>query len=344
MSSPDKRPAAAVLGCAGTALTPAEAAFFAAANPFGLILFARNIGAPEAVRRLILDFRTAVGRPTAPVFIDQEGGRVARLRPPHWPALPSAAAIGALAARDRAKGLEAAGLLGQAIAATVAPLGIDVACAPNADVRAPGSNDQVIGDRAFAADPELVAALAAAEEAALRAAGIATTPKHAPGHGRAAVDSHDSLPRVDAPLPEILADLAPYRRLTDAPIWMTAHIVFDALDPERPATCSPTCLDWLRGETGYAGLIASDDLAMRALPPDPEASARAARGAGCDVVLYCPGDAAGNAAAVAGAGPADDRLIDQWRAWTDRRASPPGRDATALAARLWAMLEDEGSP
>lgn len=344
MSSPDSRRhsrcAAAVLGVAGTSLTAEERAFFQDADPFGLILFARNIEAPEGVARLVADFRAAVGRADAPVFIDQEGGRVARFRPPHWPALPAAGLIGDLARRDRAKGVAAAALLGQAIAATIAPLGIDVACAPNLDVRGPGANEAVVGDRSFSDDPALVAALAAAEDAALRAAGIATTPKHAPGHGRANVDSHDALPTVDAVMADILADLTPYKAVTAAPIWMTAHIVFPALDPDRPATLSPTILDWLRRQTGYEGLIASDDLAMRALSDDPETNARAARAAGCDFVLYCPGDMAGNRAAVAGAGLADDRLAQRWRAWTDVRPTSPLVDATALAARLWAMLEE----
>lgn len=323
-------------------LTDSERAFFADANPFGLILFARNIGAPEAVSRLINDFREAVGRPNAPVFIDQEGGRVARLKPPHWPALPPPGAIGALAADDLAKAKTAAALLGQAIAASIQPLGIDVACAPMADVRAPDANAQVIGDRAFSDAPELVAALAAAEDAALRAAGVATTAKHAPGHGRAKLDSHFDLPRVDAGEAELLADLAPFQALSASMFWMTAHIVYAAIDPERPATCSKTCLDWMRARTGYQGLILSDDLAMRALPDDPEANARAARAAGCDVLLYCPGDLTGGAAAVAGAGPADDRVLNQWATWTETRPKPVQMDAFKLAANLWAMTGDAG--
>ncbi len=332
-------PAAAVLGCAGAALLPEERAFFAAANPFGLILFARNIQAPEAVRRLILDFRTLVGRPDAPVFIDQEGGRVQRLRPPHWPALPAPGLIGALAASDKAAAIEAASLLGQAIAASVAPIGVDVACAPMADVRAPDAHAHVIGDRAYASDPELVACLAAATEASLRAAGIATTPKHAPGHGRATLDSHHDLPHVSASLEELEADLAPFKAMTAAPIWMTAHIVYQALDPSAPATCSRLCLDWLRRETGYRGLIASDDLAMKALGGAVDERARAAMAAGCDFVLYCPGDIQGGAAAIDGAGPLAPDAVALWAAWTAQRPTPPADDPFALANRLWAMLE-----
>lgn len=344
MLSPSNRPAAIAVGCEGRALTPAEQAFFAEANPFGLILFARNIGAPEALQRLVTDFRAAVGRPDAPVFIDQEGGRVARLKPPHWPALPPAGSIGALALNDPGQAKIAAALLGRAIAATVQPLGIDVACAPMADVAAPDANAQVIGDRAFGASPAIVAMLAAAEDVALRTAGVATTAKHAPGHGRAKVDSHHELPRVAAAMPELRADLAPFKALLAAPFWMTAHIVYDAIDPKHPATCSKTCLDWLRAETGYDGLILSDDLAMSALPNDPEANAAKARAAGCDLLLYCPGDLAGGAAAVAGAGPASDRLLTQWDRWTTDRPTPAPTDAFKLAARLWAMFDDIGQP
>lgn len=338
MSSPSSRPAAGVVGCAGKALTEPEQALFRGANPFGLILFARNIGAPDGVARLIRDFRDCVGRPDAPVFVDQEGGRVARLKPPHWPALPSAGAIGRLAARDLAAGTTAAALLGEAIAASVAPVGFDVACAPDADVRAPGAHPTVVGDRAYSDDPHVVARLAAATEAALRDCGVATTPKHAPGHGRAAVDSHVALPRVSADLAAITADLAPFRALTAAPIWMTAHIVYDAIDPERPATCSRPCLDWLRAETGYAGLIASDDLAMQALDGDVASRAAAARDAGCDLMLYCPGDLPGTEAALAASGPASDRALDLWASWTASRPRPPQSDAFRLAAELWAMI------
>lgn len=337
--SPNETPAAVVLGCAGVALSDEEKAFFREQNPFGLILFARNIGAPEVVRRLIADFREAVGRPSAPVFIDQEGGRVARLRPPHWPELPAPGAIGVLAEIDMAAGERAAALLGSAIAASISPLGFDVACAPMCDVRAPEAHPGVIGDRAYGAGPASVATLAAATERALRAAGVATTPKHAPGHGRATIDSHEDLPRVSADLSVLKADLAPFKIMLEAPFWMTAHIVYDALDRERPATCSPICLQWLRDETGYDGLMASDDLAMKALSNDVKRNAADARAAGCDIVLYCPGDIEGGRDAIGGAGLMEATAYRQWHEWTERRAAPPAADAFQLAAALWAMLE-----
>jgi beta-N-acetylhexosaminidase len=338
--SPNSGPAAAVLGCSGTTLTEAERTFFRASDPFGLILFARNIAAPETVRRLILDFREAVGRPGAPVLIDQEGGRVARLKPPHWPALPPAGSIERLAEPAAS---EAAQLLGQAIAATVSPLGIDVACAPVADIRAPDANPTVIGDRAYSGNPRTVAKLAGLTESALRAAGIATTPKHAPGHGRALTDSHFDLPHVAAPLADLERDLAPFKAMTAAPMWMTAHIVYDALDAGTPATCSKTVLDWLRRETAYQGLIVSDDLAMKALSGPVDGNARASIHAGCDLILYCPGDIAGGQAAINGAGPMSQRAVALWTSWVNTRPTPPQADAFALAAKLWALIET-GAP
>ena len=336
--SPNNPPSAAILSVSGVRLLPDERQFLAAANPFGLILFARNVETPEQVSALVQDFRSAVGRADAPVLIDQEGGRVQRLRPPHWPALAAPGAIARLYERDTAAASQAARLLGEAIAATVAPLGIDVACAPMADVRAPGSEDKVIGDRAYGATPEQVSLLAAKTEQALRAAGIATTPKHAPGHGRATIDSHVSLPRVEADMAALQADLGPFKAMTDAPMWMTAHIVYPAIDGGRPATCSPDVLGWLREETGYRGLIVSDDLAMRALEGPIEARAAAARMAGCDLLLYCPGDPVGNAEAIAGAGPADATTIDAWARWTNARAAPSAKDPFALGAELAALL------
>lgn len=339
--SPSNRPAAAILGCAGPALSDEERAFFKDSNPFGLILFARNVSAPEATARLIADFREAVGRADAPVLIDQEGGRVARLKPPHWPALPSQGAIGRLYGANPAKAREAAALLGDALAATVAPIGVDVACAPDADVRAPGAHPIIIGDRSYSTDPAIVAELAALTQQALLNAGVATTPKHAPGHGRAAVDSHEALPEVTDHLDALVADLAPFKALLDAPFWMTAHIRYLALDQTAPATCSSACLNWIREETGYQGLLLTDDLAMGALNGGIDDRTSAAMAAGCDIALYCPGDMTGNQAAIKAAGLSSDHVIDVWGAWTRvRKGRRPSGDAFQLAAKLWALVED----
>jgi beta-N-acetylhexosaminidase len=328
----------------GPVLSDEERSFFHEANPFGLILFARNIAAPETTARLIADFRDAVGRADAPVLIDQEGGRVARLKPPHWPALPSQGAIGRLYEAAPAKARAAATLLGEALAATVTPIGVDVACAPDADVRAPGAHPVIIGDRSFSDDPAIVAELARLTQQALLAAGVATTPKHAPGHGRAALDSHEALPEVSDSIDALSADLAPFKALKDAPFWMTAHIRYLALDADAPATCSPTCLNWLREETGYAGMLLTDDLAMGALAGDIGKRTCAAMAAGCDVALYCPGDMAGNQAAVTAAGESNDRVTDIWSAWTEARTGRIARgNAFQLAAQLWALVEGDVS-
>ncbi len=338
--SPSRPPAAAILGCSGPALTAEERSFFQEANPFGLILFARNITAPETAARLIADFREAVGRADAPVLIDQEGGRVARLKPPHWPALPSQDSIGRLYRTKPAKAREAATLLGHALAATVAPIGINVACAPDADVRAPGAHPIIIGDRSYSDDPAIVAELSALTQQALLGDGVATTPKHAPGHGRAALDSHAALPEVTDSIEALSADLAPFKALTDAPFWMTAHIRYLALDADAPATCSSACLDWLREETGYEGMLLTDDLAMGALKGSIGERTHAAMAAGCNVALYCPGDMAGNQATVAAAGTSDARVLGLWGNWTEDRADRTGHDdAFQLAAKLWALVE-----
>ena len=338
--SQSNRPSAAILGCSGTRLTAEERSFFAEANPYGLILFSRNLGTPESIRRLTSDFREVVGREDAPVLIDQEGGRVARLGPPNWPSLPAAGQIGALWKRDREKGLLAARLQGLAIAATIAPLGIDVACAPMCDVAAPGSDVSVIGDRSYGEIPSQVANLAAATEQALRSVGIATTAKHAPGHGRATSDSHFQLPVVEAPLANLLSDLAPFMAVKEAPFFMTAHIVYRHLDPDLPATCSRKCLDWLRLETGFTGAILSDDLAMKALNGPIRDRAAAAISAGCDALLYCPGDMRGNIAAIEGAGPAGDILEKTWQNWSSSRQMTFDDDAFLLAAELWSVLDE----
>ncbi len=323
-------------------MTAEERAFFRETNPFGLILFARNIEAPETAFRLIADFRDAVGRPDAPVLIDQEGGRVARFKPPHWPALPAQGAIGRMYAQNPDKARAAAHLLGQALAATAAPIGVDVACAPDADVRAPGAHPIIVGDRSYGEDPSIVAELAAITQQALLDAGIATTPKHAPGHGRAALDSHEALPEVTDSLDILTADLAPYKALRDAPFWMTAHIRYLALDNTAPATCSPACLNWLRAETGYEGMLLTDDLAMGALEGGVGQRTSAAMAAGCDVALFCPGDMEGNRAAIAAAGRANDRVMDVWGAWSEaRKGRAPTADAFQLAAKLWALMESK---
>lgn len=282
---------AAIVGCGGPTLTAPERALFARHPPLGFILFARNLVHPEQVRGLCQALRDCVGRADAPILIDQEGGRVARLRPPHWRLPPPAAVFGALATRDRDAALAATRLNARLIADELAELGIDVDCAPVLDVPVPGAHD-IIGDRAFALDPLLVAELGQAMAEGLMAGGVLPVMKHIPGHGRARADSHAELPAVEADLAALDArDFVPFRALSWLPVAMTAHVRYPAIDPLVPATCSRRVVaEIIRDRMGFDGLLVSDDVCMGALSgPLPERAA-AALAAGCDVVLHCSGD------------------------------------------------------
>ncbi len=281
---------AAIYGCAGTTLSAAERSFFRDADPFGFILFARNVATPEQVRALVADLRASVGRADAPVLIDQEGGRVRRLRPPHWRASPPASAFAALYARDHDAAVEASRLNGRLLAAELLALGIDVDCAPVLDVPVAGAHD-VIGDRAFGHAPEPVIALGGAQAEGLLAGGVMPVAKHIPGHGRAMADSHLELPVVDASLDELRAsDFAPFRALADIPWGMTAHVLYRALASNRPATTSERIVaDVIRGWIGFDGFLLSDDLSMKALGGSFGERARLSLDAGCDAVLHCNG-------------------------------------------------------
>jgi beta-N-acetylhexosaminidase len=278
---------AAIVGIAGSALAPEEAALFRAHPPVGVILFARNIQDPAGLSALTRDLRRVLPA-GAVIMVDQEGGRVARLRPPHWRAHPPAGAIGALFARNQTAGLRAAWLTGALIGLDCSAAGFDLVAAPVLDLSIPGSHD-VIGDRAYATDPASVARLARAVAEGLMAGGVIPIGKHAPGHGRARVDSHLGLPRVDAN--DLDADLLPFAANANLPWFMTAHIVYAALDPISPATLSgPVIERVIRGRMGFRGVLVTDDLAMKALSGTPADLAARALAAGCDVALYCPGD------------------------------------------------------
>ena len=279
-----------ICGCAGTAMSSDEVAFLRREQPFGLILFQRNCREPEQVRSLTATFRDAVGRADAPVLIDQEGGRVRRLKPPHWPAYPAAAVLAAVHAADAAAGLRAAWLHGRLIAADLDDLGIDVDCAPVLDVRVPGTSE-AIGDRSFGGDPARVAALGGALAEGLMDGGVLPVMKHLPGQGRATSDSHVGLPVVgDAVNVLETSDFAPFAALADLPMAMTAHVVYGAIDPGRPATVSPVVIrDMIRGRIGFDGLLISDDVSMHALSGDYGERAAAIYAAGCDIVLHCNG-------------------------------------------------------
>jgi beta-N-acetylhexosaminidase len=279
-----------ISGCKGTALTPWERDFFAAERPWGLILFARNCAEPQQIRDLVASFREAVGRADAPVLIDQEGGRVQRLKPPQWHQYAAAGTFGIIAAQNPKAGERGAWLHGRLIATDLASLGIDIDCAPVLDLLVSGA-DRVVGDRAFAGNPEAVAALGRAMAEGLLAGGILPVIKHMPGHGRAGGDSHLRLPSIEAGLGTLEAtDFVPFRRLADLPLAMTAHVVVNAVDPERPATTSPRVIsDIIRGRIGFDGLLMSDDVSMNALSGDYAARAASIYAAGCDLVLHCSG-------------------------------------------------------
>lgn len=278
-------------GLAGPALSADERAFFRAADPAGYILFGRNCVSPEQLRALTDDLRSLAGRGRLAILIDQEGGRVARLRPPHWQAHPAAGELGALYQRHAQAGLEAARLTGQALAADLGLMGVNVDCTPVLDVRQP-DGAAVVGDRAFSDAPDAVAALGRALAEGLLAGGVLPVIKHMPGHGRALVDSHQALPRVTAPADQLRAvDFAPFKALADLPMAMTAHIVYDALDAQHCATFSPHVIGTvMRGDIGFNGLLMSDDLSMGALSGPIERRAQRALAAGCDIASHCNGD------------------------------------------------------
>lgn len=283
--------AAAILGCAGTRLTGDERALFGGARPWGFILFKRNVDTPGQVRALVEALRDCVGRADAPVLIDQEGGRVQRLGPPHWPVYPPGRAYGRLAVNDPLGRREIARLGARLMAHDLSELGINVDCVPVLDVPAPDGHE-VIGDRAYGEDVETVASLGRAAAEGLLAGGVLPVIKHIPGHGRAAGDSHLRLPVVEAPRDALdERDFEPFRTLSDMPMAMTAHVVYADIDCKRPATTSRKVIRRvIRESIGFGGLLMSDDLSMKALSGDFGARARAALKAGCDVVLHCNGD------------------------------------------------------
>ncbi|WP_336459613.1 glycoside hydrolase family 3 N-terminal domain-containing protein [Frigidibacter sp. MR17.24] len=305
---------ATILGCLGPEITPSEAAFFREADPFGFILFARNVETPDQLRRLTASLRDTVGR-DAPVLVDQEGGRVQRLRAPHWREfLPPLDQMAATGDSDRAVWLRY-----RLIADELRAVGIDANCAPCADVAGPDTHP-FLRNRCFGQDAATVARAARAAADAMLAGGVLPVSKHLPGHGRATVDSHLSLPRVTASHAELSAtDFAAVRAIADLPMAMTAHIVFEAIDPARPATASPEMIRVIRDEIGCEGLLMTDDLSMEALAGDFATRAATARAAGCDIVLHGNGKPEEMEPVVAHAG----RLS----------GAASGRAARALAAR-----------
>ncbi len=334
-----------VFGCAGQHLGADERRFFREADPLGFILFERNCATPDQVRALVSELRDAVGRADAPVLIDQEGGRVARLRPPRWRPAPAAARFARLAETEPARAADAARINARLMAAEMAALGITVDCAPVIDVPQPGAHD-VIGDRAHGADPETVTRLGRAVAEGLLAGRVSPVIKHVPGHGRAHADSHSELPVVKASRAELAAvDFAPFRALADMPWAMTAHVLYTALDAVEPATTSTRIVeDVVRGEIGFDGVLVSDDLDMEALDGPVGRRAAKALAAGCDVVLHCSGALGGMEAVAAAARPLTENAVARLsRAESMRQARAEPADEDALLAGMGELLESRGA-
>ncbi len=310
-------PKAFICGCSGVALTSEERSFLRESEPWGLILFKRNVTDRDQVRALTGSFRECVNRSDAPVLIDQEGGRVQRMGPPVWRAYPAAATLEASLSEPEAEA--AAYLAASLIASDLNEVGITVDCGPVLDVSDPETH-AVIGSRAYSTRPERVAAIGRAFATGLLDGGVLPVIKHMPGHGRAQSDSHLELPVVLATRQELRRDFSPFTALKDMPMAMTAHVVYRAIDAERPASTSSVVVgDVMRGEIGYEGLIMSDDVSMRALRGTYEERARAIIGAGLDLILHCNGDLH-EARAVATAA-------------SELSGAPLRRAETALAAR-----------
>jgi beta-N-acetylhexosaminidase len=335
-----------ITGISGAALTSEEASFLREAAPWGLILFKRNVESPDQLRALVGSFRAAVGRADAPVLVDQEGGRVQRLGPPHWPSYPAGADYGRLWDQDRAAALAAARLGARLMANDLFSVGIDVDCLPLGDVPAPGA-DPVIGDRAYGENAEKVSSIAAAIADGLMEGGVLPVVKHLPGHGRASSDSHLRLPTVTADRASLEAvDFSAFRPLARLGLGMTAHVVFSAFDPVAPATTSFTMVqDVIRGSIGFEGALMSDDISMGALAGPIGKRAADALRAGCDLVLHCNGDI-GEMRAVADAVPALVGRAEFRAAAALRSRRPPApidvQEARATLAELFARLRPAG--
>jgi beta-N-acetylhexosaminidase len=332
---------AAILGCAGPTLSREEVAFFRDARPWGFILFARNVATPDQVRALVAALRDTVGRPDAPVLIDQEGGRVQRLGPPHWRRYPPGRAYGDLAGNDPLLRREITRLGARLMAHDLAQLGINADCVPVLDVPDPEGHE-IIGDRAYGRTPEEVAYLGRAAAEGLIAGGVLPIIKHIPGHGRAKADSHLELPVVEASWDDLDGrDFAPFRVLSDMPMAMTAHVIYAAVDKKRPATTSKKAIrKVIRGAIGFDGLLMSDDLSMKALSGSFRDRAEDSLAAGCDVVLHCNGEMAEMMAVLDGTGALKGRAARRADAALARIArTPEPFDADEGRARFDAAFE-----
>ena len=329
-----------ITGIAATELSAEEREFIAAERPWGFILFKRNIETPEQVFKLVREMREAVDNPEAPVLIDQEGGRVQRLGPPHWPVYPPGAAFGTLYDIEPALGLTAARLSARLIAADLLDLGVTVDCLPLADVPVAGA-DGVIGNRAYGTEPGKVAAIARAVTDGLEQGGVLPVLKHIPGHGRATADTHFRLPEVDTSRALLeRTDFAAFKPLADLPMAMTAHVVFSALDPAHPATTSATIIEQvIRGMIGFQGLLMSDDVSMNALSGSITERTRAIATAGCDMVLHCNGNLEEMRAVARQTPELSGKALQRAERALASRKAPQAFDRQAARAELDALLD-----
>src|SRR6266403_127349 len=333
-----------ITGVSGSELSAEEREFIRSERPWGFILFKRNIETPSQVLRLVTELRKEIGDPEAPVLIDQEGGRVQRLSPPHSPAYPAGAVFGVLYDIDPTLGLTAARLSTRLIAADLIETGVTVDCLPLADVPVAGA-DAVIGNRAYGTEPGKVAAIARAVTDGLEQGGILPVLKHIPGHGRATADTHFSLPGVDTPEDELnRTDFAAFQPLADLPMAMTAHVVFSALDPAHPATTSATIVKQvIRGVIGFQGLLMSDDVSMNALAGSVAERTRAIFNAGCDLVLHCNGKLEEMHEVAAETPELSGETLQRARRALAARKAPQAFDRVAARAELDALIERAGT-
>ena len=329
-----------ITGVSGPELTGAEREFIRSERPWGFILFKRNIETPAQVILLVRELREAIGNPDAPVLIDQEGGRVQRLGPPHWPVYPPGAVFGVLYDIDRALGLTAARLSARLMAADLIELGVTVDCLPLADVPV-ACADAVIGNRAYGTEPGKVAAIARAVTDGLEQGGVLPVLKHIPGHGRATADTHFRLPEVDTSKIELeRTDFAAFQPLADLPMAMTAHVVFSALDPAQPATTSATIIQQvIRGVIGFQGLLMSDDVSMNALAGSIAERTRAIFTAGCDMVLHCNGKLDEMREVAAETPELSGMALERARRALASRRAPQAFDRLAARAELEALVD-----
>jgi beta-N-acetylhexosaminidase len=329
-----------ITGVSGPELSADEREFIRSERPWGFILFKRNVETPGQVITLIAELRREIGEPDAPVLIDQEGGRVQRLSPPHWPPYPAGAVFGVLYDVDPALGLSAARLSARLIAADLIDLGVTVDCLPLADVPVAGA-DAVIGNRAYGTEPGKVAAIARAVTEGLEQGGILPVLKHIPGHGRATADTHIRLPVVDTPRADLeRTDFAAFQPLADLPMAMTAHVVFSALDPAHPATTSATIIEQvIRGVIGFQGLLMSDDVSMNALAGSIAERTRAIFAAGCDMVLHCNGKLDEMREVAAETPELSGKALERARWALASRRAPQAFDRLAARAELVALID-----